>query len=248
MKGLLDLLGTLRTVLLTLPLIYLITLSLGLVAQILLPFDRGGGMQDRLARLWARLLLAASLVRVRVLGGESLKPGGHYVFVANHSSYFDILALLVGLPAGVRFMAKASLFPIPFVGWYLRRTGHMPIDLREESVRANARQLLRAVGLIRQGRSLVVFPEGGRSVTGELGEFKAGIFLAASRAGIPVVPVAIAGSARVLPRNSWAIRPGTIALALGAPMEATGKERDRLAEFVAAVRNQIGQSLQEVQG
>lgn len=248
MSGLLGFLGTLRTVLFTLPLFYVITLTMGLVVQAIIPFDRGGRVQDRFARLWARLLLAVSLARVRVVGSERLEGERHYVYVANHSSYFDILALLVGLPVGVRFMAKASLFPIPFVGWYLRRTGHMPIDLREASVQANARQLLRAVGLIRQGRSLIVFPEGGRTATGEMGEFKVGIFLAASRAGIPVVPVAIAGSARVLPHSSWAIRPGTVTLFFSPPMEAAGEGREGLDQFVADVRARIGQSLQEVQG
>jgi 1-acyl-sn-glycerol-3-phosphate acyltransferase len=245
MRPVLEGLGFLRTLLFTLPLLYLATLVLGLAAEAAVPFDRQDQGQHTLARLWARVLLAASLIRVRVRGKENLDWGKHYVFVANHVSYFDVPVLLATLPAGIQFMAKRSLFAIPFTGWYMRRSGHMPIEIDGNNVRANARQLLQAVRQIRQGHSIAVFPEGGRSLSGELQEFKAGIFLAALKVGAPVVPVAITGTKAVLRRNSWTIRPGQVELILDPPVETEGMNKTQLGELVAQVRERIEQHLEE---
>jgi 1-acyl-sn-glycerol-3-phosphate acyltransferase len=246
MNWLLDRLALLRSLFFTLPLLYLVTLVLGVVMEAVAWFDSTGERQYRLVRFWSRLLLAVSGLRLRIQGRENLEPGQHYVFVANHQSYYDIPVLFVGLPARVRFMAKASLFPIPFVGWYMRRAGHIPIDLRARSVQGNARQLLQAVRLIRQGHALVVFPEGGRSAPGEVDEFKSGIFLAASKAGVPVVPVTIAGTDRVLPRNSWSIRPGRVLISFGRPVRTEGMTRDQVDNLAIEMRQTIERNLREV--
>lgn len=243
MRKLLDRLGFLRTLLFTLPLIYLSTLTLGVLWLVTAPFDPGGKWQDALARLWARVILATGRVRVRVRGRENLESGRHYVFVANHASYMDIPILLGHLPVGIRFMAKASLFHVPFVGWYLRRTGHLPV--RGGSVHANARRLLQAVRYLRRGQSIVVFPEGGRSLTGELGEFRRGIFLASLRAGAPVVPVTLAGSRRILPRYGWHVRPGQVEMVLDPPIEAGAMQKGQVEELMALVRHRIEKNLRE---
>lgn len=243
MRRIVECLGFLRTLLFTLPLIYVFTLALGLVWLTVAPFDAGGRRQHALARLWARLILACGLVRVRVRGRQALAAGRSYVFVANHLSYLDIPVLLAHLPPGVRFMAKASLFHVPFVGWYLRRTGHLPV--RGSGVHANARRLLQAVGYIRQGHSIVVFPEGGRSLTGEMGEFKPGIFLAALKAGAPVVPVTLVGSRRVLPRYGWHVRPGRVEMIVDAPVETEGWAKAQLEELMSRVRGRIEENLRE---
>lgn len=248
MNGLLDRLALLRSLFFTLPLLYLVTLVLGVVAEGVAWFDSTGERQYRLVRLWSRLLLVVSGVRLCVRGLENLESGRHCVYVANHQSYYDIPVLYVALPARVRFMAKATLFPIPFVGWYMRRAGHIPIDLRERSVPANARQLLQAVRLIRQGHALVVFPEGERSAPGKVGEFKSGIFLAASKAGVPVVPVTIAGTDRVLPRNSWSIRPGRVLLSFGALVRTEGMARNQIDSLAVEIQQQIQRNLREVSG
>lgn len=243
MRWIVEPLGFLRTLFFTLPLMYVSTLALGLVWLAVAPWDVGGRRQHALARLWARLLLAVGLVRVRVRGREALTAGQGYVFVANHLSYMDIPVLLAHLPPGVRFMAKASLFHVPFVGWYLRRTGHLPV--RGVGVHANARRLLQAVRYIRQGHSIVVFPEGGRSLSGELGEFRPGIFLAALKVGAPMVPVTLVGSHRVLPRYSWHLRPGRVEMIVDRPVETQGWPKARLEELIARVRGRIEENLKE---
>lgn len=229
--------GLLRSHLFTIPLIYLYTVALGLVSLLVSPFDRGGRRQHACARWWSRLILATSLVRVRVRGRENLEPGKHYVYVANHQSYLDIPILFAHLPVEFRVMAKASLFSLPFLGWHLRRTGSLPIA--RKSISGNARRLLQAVGYIQQGSSLLVFPEGGRGVSGGIGEFKSGIFLAAIKIGVPIVPVTIRGSALLLSPESWHIRPGGVEVILDPPVATAGLDKSRLHELVAAVRHRI---------
>lgn len=241
MRQVLEGLGLLRSLLFTLPLIYVITIALSVVWLILVPFDRSGERQHRLCRFWARLLLLVSLVRVRVRGAENLEPGGRYVYVANHQSYADIPVLFGYLPVRFRIMAKASLFYLPIVGWYLRWNGHLPVTWKNPV--ADARRLLQAVKYIRQGYPVVVFPEGGRSVSGSLEEFKTGIFLAALKVGAPVVPVTIVGSRPVLARGSWHVRPGRIELMIDPPVRTEGLGRDQLDSLVAQVRERMEHNL-----
>jgi len=243
MSRLLDWLGFLRTVLFTLPLIYLSNVVLGVVWLLVFPFDHRTRAQDALAQLWAAAILFCGGTRVRVRGEENLQRNNACVYVANHASYLDIPILLVHLPRGVRFLAKASLFHVPFVGWYLRRTGHLPV---RRGARADARRLLQAVRYAQGGHSLVVFPEGGRSLTGELQEFRPGVFLAALKAGVPVVPLTLLGTRRILPRYGWHWRPGWVTLVIDPPVETAGMKRDGLAALVEQVRGQIESNLREV--
>jgi 1-acyl-sn-glycerol-3-phosphate acyltransferase len=246
MPGLLGVLGLVRTLFFTLPLIYLSTLALGLVNEGFALFNRRGAHQHTIVRWWARGLMAVSLIRLRVRGQENLEPERHYVYVANHQSYFDIPVLLVTLPPGTRFMAKASLFPIPFLGWYMSRMGFLPIALGANNIRANARQLLQAVKQIRQGHSIVVFPEGERTTSGEVEEFRAGIFLAAVKVGAPVVPLTLKGTRRVMAAMSWNIRPGPVELVIDAPVGTEGMTREQLPQLMGRVRDAIENNLREV--
>ncbi len=243
MRWLLDRLGFLRTLLFTLPLIYLYTLVLGVGTLLVAPFDRQQRLLGGIGRLWARLILWTCFIRVEARGQENLETGKHYVVVANHVSYIDIPALLVHLPAGARFMAKKSLFYIPLFGWYMRLTGHLPV--RRAGAYGNARQVLQAMRYIRQGHSLVVFPEGGRSHTGRLEPFKPGMFLAAVKAGAPILPVTIVGSGRLLPRFRWHLRPGSVKIIISPPVETQGLKREDIEGLVARVHRTIEQNLAE---
>ncbi|MFQ5664488.1 MAG: lysophospholipid acyltransferase family protein [Terriglobia bacterium] len=237
MGWLLDRVGFVRSLLFTIPLIYLYTIAMGLASWLVSPFDPQGTRQHGCARLWSRLILATCLARVRLRGLEKLEPGKHYVYISNHQSYLDIPILFAHLPVPFRIMAKASLFPIPFLGWHLRRTGHLPIG--RTNPLASARRLLQAVNYIRQGHSVVVFAEGGRSISGRIEEFKTGIFLAAIKMGAPVVPVTIAGSRRLLPSHSWHIRPGRVEVIIDSPVATAGLDKSQLDELVARVRQRI---------
>ncbi|HEY4681802.1 MAG TPA: lysophospholipid acyltransferase family protein [Candidatus Acidoferrales bacterium] len=236
MKKFLDGLSYLRSLVVTIPLIYLYTIVMGTISLLVSPFDRRGNLQHACARLWARLIMTTSLVRVRVSGLEHVDTQATYVYCANHQSYLDTTLLFGYLPVKFRIMAKASLFRIPFLGWHLKRAGHMPIA--RDNVRRAARSLLEAAEHIRAGTPVVVFPEGGRSIPGPLQEFRAGTFLLAIRAGVPAVPVAIVGTRAALAPHSWHIHPARVEMIIHPPIPTEGmrtKDSERLAQQVREV-------------
>ena len=228
----------LRSLLFSTPLIGLFTILLGMVSIAASWLDRTGQAPHRIARLWGKIVLAVSFIRVRSEGVEKLDPTGSYVFVANHSSYMDIPALLSVLPQQYRFFAKSGLYRIPFLGWHLRWAGHLPVD------RSNARNSLKSMSAGAQavrdrGISLVLFPEGGRSPTG-LREFREGAAYIAIKAGVPIVPVAIVGMRELLPMNSIHIRSGTVVVRVGEPIPTSGLKSTNRAELTERLYRQIG--------
>lgn len=172
------------------------------------------------ARLWARIILWACGVRLRVEGAEKVPSDTPVVFMANHESWLDIPALLVAIPGQVRFLAKKSLFSIPFLGWAMRSMGFIPVD------RENRRQAIRsfeeAADRIRAGRSVLVFPEETRTPTGELLPFQRGGFLIALKAQLPIVPVGLQGPRQILPKKHYLLKPGTITVRFGEPVLTAG--------------------------
>lgn len=212
------------------PLIVLSTIFFGSISLVVSFFDKTGSVQIRVARAWARSLLAVSGVRVRVHGLEHLSPSGSYIFVSNHLSYMDTPVMLAHIPVQFRFLAKRGLFQIPFLGQHLSRAGHIPVP--REDPRAAVKTMQHAAETIQQKKiSLLIFPEGGRSHDGELRSFKEGAAYIAIRAGVPIVPVAIIGTREVLPFGSGVVKSGTVELHILPPVETTSlalKERGQL--------------------
>jgi 1-acyl-sn-glycerol-3-phosphate acyltransferase len=223
----------LRAVLISSPAVILLTIGMGVISQVCSLWDRAGRRQHRLARQWARMLLAVSFVRATVTGAEKLDPDTSYVVVANHSSYMDIPALYSALPLELRFFAKKGLFSIPLLGWHLHRAGHLPV------VRGDARASLKSMSegakLIRErGISVLLFPEGGRSETG-IRPFKEGAAYIAIKAGVPVVPVGLVNVRNVLPMHSMLLRPARVEINVGEPIDTAGMtlhDRGRLNEML----------------
>jgi 1-acyl-sn-glycerol-3-phosphate acyltransferase len=162
-------------------------------------------------------------------------PDGPAVYVSNHESALDIWALFRVLPRGVRFVAKQELFRIPVFGAYMKLGGHVPVD-RGNHARAVA-SLRRAGEIVRAGTSLIVFPEGTRSLDRRIHPFKKGPFVVAMEAGVPVVPIAISGSGAVTPKRHIAVSPGTIRIAIGEAVDP-GTFADKTALLVE-VRHRI---------
>jgi 1-acyl-sn-glycerol-3-phosphate acyltransferase len=205
-------------------------------------FDGSGNSQHRIARWWAKSLLAAGFIRVRVEGLEKLEPGAGYVFVSNHQSLMDIPAILSRLPYQFRFFAKKGLFGIPFLGTHLKRAGHLPVD------RSNARNSLKSMSeggriIASRGVSLLIFPEGGRAPKG-LREFKEGAAYIAIKAGAPVVPMAICGMRELLPMGSVHIRPGRVRLRIGEPIPTAGMKLSDREELTRRLYEEIAELLQ----
>ena len=190
-----------------------------------------------MARLWSRGLLLASGLRLRVEGAAAAKEAGALVFMPNHQSLYDIPALIASTPVPVFFLAKQSLFRIPFFGWALRAGGFISID-REDRSRAKE-AFAKAVHRLQQGRSTVIFPEGTRSLDGRLLPFERGGFLLALKSGADIVPVGIRGTLQVRRRDSLKVTPGTITVRYGLPVKVGSfgiRTRDELA---AMVRSEI---------
>ena len=205
---------------------------------------RPGGPYARATRGWARLLLRAAGVTVAVEGTEHLSATAAQIIVANHQSWFDILAVFSALPVEVRFVAKKELFAIPFFGSTLKALGHVRLD--RTNLKAAIAAYAVAAGFIRDQRlSVLVFPEGTRSRDGKLQPFKTGPFVLAIESGAPVVPVYVAGTFGILPKGSIRVRPSAVTVAVGAPLPTTGLTiedrealRDRTRAAVARLRAQ----------
>ncbi len=204
-----------------------LTVILGMVIVFLSFFDSSGKSLHFLARLWARGILSISGVRVEVRGAENLLRDVPQIVASNHQGYFDIFVLMTCLPVHLGWIAKKELYRIPVFSFAMRRYGNIEID---RSNREKARQSLRDAALrIREGQSVLIFPEGTRSPDGKVHSFKKGCYYLARASGVPVVPVSISGSFEVMPKRHFRIRPGTIFVVVGKPL--------RLSEDGSSDRN-----------
>lgn len=198
--------------------------------------DPGGDRANRCLRYWARANLALTGLRVQVEGLDRLDRRATYVFMPNHASFLDILLTLAYIPYNFRMIIKEEIFTVPLVGWVLRRSGQIPLN--RSSPRKGLRSLRRASRLIHKGVSVVVFPEGTRTANGDIGDFKAALFVLPIRSGAAVVPVLIEGTFAALKRGSVFLRPVPLKLTFYAPVAADSfTEHDRVlyAEKVRAI-------------
>lgn len=213
------------------------SLFFGFAVMLLAWIGPRGRLTLWLSRVWARIVLLCSGVRVRAHFEVPLPPEENFVFLANHQSYFDIPALLVTVPNQMRFAAKRSLFKIPLFGWGLAAGGFIPID-RDDKSRARE-SFQAAVERLKSGISVLFFPEGTRSDDGKLHPFERGGFLLALKSGLPVVPVGIRGARVALPRNRWWVSPARIEIYFGSPIATATLGVKGRAALTAEVRERI---------
>jgi 1-acyl-sn-glycerol-3-phosphate acyltransferase len=190
-----------------------------------------------LAWLWARLVLASALVRLRREGADRIPGERPVVFMANHESWLDLPALGASIPVQVRFVAKRWLFSVPFFGWAISSMGFIPVDRPHR--RTATRSFEKAATRIRAGRSLLIHPEGTRTSTDSLLPFQRGGFLIALKSGVPIVPVGIEGARGCLPRHGYLLRPGTITVRFGDPILTAGRGVTARGELMDSVRTAI---------
>jgi 1-acyl-sn-glycerol-3-phosphate acyltransferase len=219
------------------PLIILSTACFGIVSFLISLFDRTPPRQLKVARAWARTLVRIAGVKVTVEGLDRIQPGGNYVFVANHVSYMDIPVVLGNIPEDFLFLAKAGLFKIPFLGTHLKTAGHVLVPL--ENPRSAIKTLQHTAALLHDGRSTLVFPEGGRSESGVLQEFKDGAAFLAIRAQIPVVPMAMIGLRNILKMHTLTFHRGSVTLRIGEPISTAGMTTHQRAQLTAELRQKI---------
>jgi 1-acyl-sn-glycerol-3-phosphate acyltransferase len=197
-------------------------------------FDPHGKHVYGIGRLWAWLILTLGGVAIRVHGLERLDSRQRYLFMVNHQSNLDILVLLQSL-AGfqLRWLAKKELLWVPLFGWAMWAGKHIPVD---RAARAGALGTLRkAATRMANGISVVVFPEGTRSLDGRLLPFKRGGFLLAAKTGAAIVPVTITGTQKILPKGEWRLRPGIVEVHVSEPIQM----KDRRPGSLRAMADQV---------
>jgi 1-acyl-sn-glycerol-3-phosphate acyltransferase len=227
-----------RTVFFLIPAIGIYTIVLGIVSLVSTIFDRHGYTAHRCAQLWAWLILKTTGVRVTVKGSPPPDTAS-YVFASNHQSIYDIPVIFASLPHSLRIIAKASLGRFPFIGWHLKWAGHLLLDRDDRS----AQVLKKMQGMISDRASLIIFPEGTRSVDGSVGPFKGGVFLMAIDSGLPVVPLSVSGTRHVMLRGRVMTRPGDVTLTIHPPIPTAGMTRTDARALSEKVRTIVAENV-----
>jgi 1-acyl-sn-glycerol-3-phosphate acyltransferase len=197
----------------------------------------------KIARIWAGSILWVARVRVVVSGLFHLDSNRSYIFAANHQSTFDIPILLSRLPAQFRWIAKEELFRIPIFGPAMRKVGYISID--RSNRRAAIESLNRAAEQIRNGVSVLIFPEGTRSRKEEILPFKKGGFVLAIQAQATILPVVITGTRDVMDKGDIRIRPREVHMRILPPVDAADSSRKGKDELIRRVRNMITDTYQK---
>ena len=206
-------------------------------------FSKTGDLPHLIARTWAKSILFVSRVKVRVRGLSHIDPSKSYIYMPNHQSNFDIPVLLGYLAVQFRWLAKAELFKFPVFGRAMRGCGYISID---RSNRKSAfKSLWEAARTIREGTSVLIFPEGTRSQDGQIRSFKKGGFVLAVDSGVPIVPVVIHGTWAIMPRNRWRIEPQNVLLEIKEPIETSEYTRRTKDDLLEKVRQSICESFEK---
>ena len=198
---------------------------------------RTGKVAFILMQTWAWLVLKVCGVRVAVRGRENATPGQRYVILSNHQSHFDIPALVTSLGVPYRWVIKQELRGIPLFGHALAASRNIFID-RSDGTRA-METIQRGVTQLPEGTGVLFFPEGTRSWTDEMLPFKKGAFIAARDSGLPILPVTVNGSRRLLPKGSAVFHSGTIEVIIHSPIPSAESETGPLDELMEHTRRVI---------
>ena len=219
-------------------------IAVGLVTAVLGTAAVAAGLASqraaaRIAHLWGRACLAIVGVPIVVEGADNISGGGRYVIMANHESSLDIVVLLTAIPPSVelRFLAKKSLFAIPFLGWAMTAAGFIPVDREDRSTAVTT--LRQTMAEIARGGSPLVFPEQTWTSDGRLLAFARGGFLVALKSDLPILPVGLEGPRLVLPPGEGVIRPRPVTVRIGEPLATAGLGVSRLRELMQRTRTQI---------
>ena len=224
--------------------VVLITFICALAAIAASFLRKGGDLSHVVGRFWARSVLFATGVKVSVQGLHHIDQGDTYIYMANHQSMYDIPALLGYLPVQFRWLAKKELFKIPVFGHALARVGYVSID--RSNRRSAHKSLLEAAQKIAGGVSVVIFPEGSRSIDGQIKPFKVGGFHLAIRSGRPIVPVVICGTHQVMPKGSLGVKRGRVSVSINPPVATASHDNKTKKSLMESVRSIIKQDLERV--
>jgi 1-acyl-sn-glycerol-3-phosphate acyltransferase len=218
------------------PVFFLATAFFGSLALIVSLFEKSGRWQHRIAQAWARASVAVSGAKITVLNPERL-TGQTAVYVSNHLAYMDTPVIFSALPFQFRIVARHDLWKLPFIGWWLGRSGQVPVDV--SNPRASIASLASAARTLKGGMPLFIFPEGRRTETGHPDKFMPGPAFMAIRAQVPLVPMALIGTHELLPIHSTAFHPVPVIVAVGEPIETRGMKMAQVEALTARLEEEI---------
>jgi 1-acyl-sn-glycerol-3-phosphate acyltransferase len=219
-----------------------------MIAPVVVTLGRITGNENYIyapVRFFTRIGLRLAGVRVEVKGLDRLDSAQTYVFTPNHQSVIEVPLMVTYLGRNPAFLAKKELFKIPIFSYGIRQIGIVPVDRSNSAAAVESAR--RATHNLQTGKSYVVYPEGTRSPDGRPLPFKKGAFLMAVDAGVPVVPVTVSGSFRVMPKGRIKVFPGTIRLTIHEPISTSGYSRENVSELVDQVRTTVLSALAEDQ-
>jgi 1-acyl-sn-glycerol-3-phosphate acyltransferase len=221
------------------------TLMLGLLVIFLSFFVRSGNPMHKIARFWGRSILIVSRIKVSVKGLSNLDRSKSYIYMSNHQSNFDIPVLLGYLKVQFRWLAKMELFKIPIFGHAMRKAGYISIDRNN---RESAFESLKAaVRKVKSGVSVLIFPEGTRSLDGKIRSFKKGGFVMAVDSGVPIVPVVLTGTSSIMAKGSFRINPGNVSMIVHQPIQTSVYTRETKEALMERVRRVICDDLENIE-
>lgn len=222
----------------------LVTGFLSIMAILVSFTSKDGNMPHIVARIWAKSILLASGIKVTVKGPSNIDATGSYIYMSNHSSNFDIPVLLAHLPVQFRWLAKAELFKIPLFGHAMKKAGYISID--RSDFKSAVQSLKKAAMNIRDGVSVLIFPEGTRSKDCNIQQFKKGGFVLAVDSGVPIIPVIIHGTWPIMPKNRILVKPGNVILEIAKPIKTSDHTRKTKEDLMEKVRNVLVESFEKL--
>ena len=223
--------------------IIIATIVLGFLAIVVSFFSKNGNSVHRIAQLWGRSILWVGGIWTQTTGFNNDLNDRSFIFMSNHQSNFDIPVLYSALPVQFRWLAKAELFRIPIFGSSMKGAGYISID---RSNRKSAfYSLAKAVEAIRNGTSVMIFPEGTRSRDGKLLPYKKGGFVMAVDAGVPIVPVVITGTHAIMPKGRLLIRRQCVRVHIGRPIETESFTRKSKDDLMVKVQSAMQEMISE---
>ena len=213
------------------------TLFAGILVIVLSFFVRSGNSLHNIARFWGKSILMVSRIKVSVQGYSNIDPALPYIYMPNHQSNFDIPVLLGHLKVQFRWLAKIELFKIPIFGRAMRKAGYISIDRynRESAIKS----LKVAANKIKNGVSVLIFPEGTRSRDGDILPFKKGGFVLAIDSGVPIVPVVITGTRSIMTKGKFRVNAGQVNMVIHKPIDTSAYTRDTKIALMEDVRRVI---------
>ncbi len=213
------------------------TIVLGIPVMVAGLLSRTGNLAFSISKLWAYTMLGVSFVRTEIKNKEKIQKGTSYIIISNHQSLYDIISLVTTLGIQYRWFIKKEVIKIPIFGYALYASRNIFID-RSNTIRA-IESINRGIKRLPKGASIMVFAEGTRSPDGQIHEFKKGGFMVAITHKLPILPVTVNGSRRVLPKGSLVIKPGKIQVVIGCPIDTNGYTTDTVDELIDKTRKVV---------